>query len=456
MNKWVGVRILSGPTDWTIVQQHEGSADLELSGTWALPELECGVFANERVQVRIVHEFSNQVVIPWTTCEFYGTHEWRVVINRVPAGGLYRIENGLRADVIGGSVSDKAIRGDRIHHIGVGDLWVVAGQSNAVGYGQGAIYDPPTFGVHLFRDGKWDVATHPLSSESFNCAHSPMLSFARTVYRETGWPIGLLQTAKGGSPLGSWNPYEEGDLYANLLSIVRQTGGRVRGIVWYQGCSDCKPESSATYFDRFSRVVDSWRHDLGDPLLPVLTVQLNRSMSTDSNSTDSGWGTVREAQRQAARLLDNVFVVPAIDCPLSDVIHISPAGNLLIGERLARVALSLVGKQSFYQAPDIMRIERTIQDNHGLVLTFAHVAGELAVYDPNGTPFTVEDSRGKVEIVQWRICGRNEIELILAWEPVGRAYIHGMFEKNPSAAATIPVDTGTGMPLLAFYNLSVD
>jgi hypothetical protein len=456
MNKGIGVQIRSGPCDWTIIQQQEGSADVALTGTWALPELECGVFANKRVQVRIVHEFSNQVVLPWTRCELYGTQEWRVVLHRVPAGGLYRIESGLIADVSGGAVSRRSTRGDMIHHLGVGDLWVVAGQSNAVGYGQGAIYDPPAFGVHLFRDGKWDVATHPLSSESFFCGHSPMLSFAKNVYRETGWPIGLLQTAKGGSPLRSWNPYEEGDLYANMISIVKQTGGKVRGMVWYQGCSDCKPEASVTYLDRFTQVVDSWRRDLGDPLLPVLTVQLNRSTGTDGNSNDSGWGTVREAQRQAARRLEHVFIVPAIDCPLTDIIHISPAGNMVIGERLARVALSLFGKQSFYQAPDLMRIEWTRNGNHGLVLTFAHVAGELAVFDPNGTPFTVEDSRGKVDLVEWRISGRNEIEIILAREPVGRVYIHGMYEKNPSTAGAIPADSGTGLPLLAFYNLTID
>ncbi|WP_127585068.1 sialate O-acetylesterase [Paenibacillus koleovorans] len=456
MNKGSGVQIRSGPSDWTIIQQQEGSANLALSGTWALPALESGVFSNERVQVRIVHEFSNQVVIPWTRCELYGAQEWRVVLQRVPAGGLYRIESGLIADVSGGAVTRRSTRGDMIHHLGVGDLWVVAGQSNAVGYGQGAIYDPPTFGVHLFRDGKWDVATHPLSSESFFCGHSPMLSFAKTVYRETGWPIGLLQTARGGSPLRSWNPYEEGDLYANMVRVVKQTGGKVRGIVWYQGCSDCNPEASVTYLDRFTQVVDSWRRDLGDPLLPVLTVQLNRTMGIGGISSDSGWGTVREAQRQAARRLEQVYVVPAIDCPLSDFIHISPAGNVIIGERLARAALSLLGRQSCYQAPDIMRIERMKDGNHGFVLTFDHVVGELSVFDPIGTPFSVEDSQGRVDLVQWRISGRDEIELILAREPVGRACIHGMYEKNPSVAAAIPVDLGTGLPLLAFYNLSVD
>ncbi|MBO9610075.1 MAG: hypothetical protein J7639_29220 [Paenibacillaceae bacterium] len=457
MSKRSGAFIRSGPADWAIVQQRDGFADLELSGGWELPEPDGCAFRGERVIVRIVREDDGQIVVSWTKSELFGTQQWRLTIRNVPAGGLYRIETGLIVDVEGGPVTRRSIRGDMIRHIGIGDLWVIAGQSNAVGYGQGAIYDPPAFGVHLFRGGMWEVAAHPLSGEGFFTGHSPMLAFAKTVLRETGMPIGLLQTAKGASPLRSWNPGEDGELYAGLLDAVRLAGGRVRGVLWYQGCSDGNATGAPTYLDRFAHVVDSWRRHLNDPHLPVLTVQLNRSTGEAGPDADASWGTVREAQRQAARRLAGVFVVPAIDCPLSDSVHNSPAGNLVIGERLAQSALAHVyRRQGRYRAPDAARAERQAGgETARIALRFDHVVGELAVNDPHGAPFTVFDAHGKADIVSWRISGRDEIELTLARPLTYPGVVNGMFEKNPCGGGAIPVDTGTGMPLLAFYRLPV-
>lgn len=45
-----------------------------------------------------------------------------------------------------------AIIEDTIHHIGVGDLYVIAGQSNAAGYGKDSIYNPSEIEVHLLRN----------------------------------------------------------------------------------------------------------------------------------------------------------------------------------------------------------------------------------------------------------------------------------------------------------------
>ncbi len=44
-------------------------------------------------------------------------------------------------------------------------------------------------------------------------------------------------------------------------------------------------------------------------------------------------------RKACAQQLKYVFVVPALDLPLSDRIHISPAGNMVLGERLAQTAL---------------------------------------------------------------------------------------------------------------------
>jgi sialate O-acetylesterase len=40
-----------------------------------------------------------------------------------PGRGLYRVETCLQIN--GNEVTEWAIRGDMIHHVGVGDLWVI-------------------------------------------------------------------------------------------------------------------------------------------------------------------------------------------------------------------------------------------------------------------------------------------------------------------------------------------
>ena len=100
-------------------------------------------------------------------------------------------------------------RGDMIHNIGVGDVFVVAGQSNAAGRAKNPVEDAPELGVHLLRDsGVWDLATHPLGEttgsvhqghfENHNPGHTPWLHFAKLLKRELGYPIGIVMSAYGG------------------------------------------------------------------------------------------------------------------------------------------------------------------------------------------------------------------------------------------------------------------
>ena len=50
-----------------------------------------------------------------------------------------------------------------VHNIGVGDVFIAAGQSNAAGRAKNPVEDPPELGVHLLRpSGRWDLATHPM------------------------------------------------------------------------------------------------------------------------------------------------------------------------------------------------------------------------------------------------------------------------------------------------------
>jgi hypothetical protein len=293
-----------------------------------------------------------------------------------------------------------------------------------------------------------------VNREGANSGHAPYLQFARTLKRVLGCPIGLVQTALGGSSLGQWNPGDgDGGLFRNLVHCAGLAGGRVRGVVWYQGESDASPELGATYGARFARAVRAWREALGAPELVVVTVQLNRVLVPIVEGGDLGWSLVREAQRQAPRAIPGVAVVPALDLPLSDQIHTSPAGNLILGERMARAALALAyGAPVEYRAPEIRRARR-LEDGGAVELEFDHVTSRLEALDLARHCFSVEEEGQPVPVEAATYPGGNRVRLKLAQPLAGAAVVHGAAGMNPLPA---PLDMERQLPILAFYGVPVE
>jgi len=505
-----GAYITEGPAAWTILQQDaDGFADVALQGYWQVID-GVGDYDLERatVYVRVLREDDGRVVWPWEPCRMAeGLEEqersaslelslevgkgrmaleeqerrWSARL-RLPAGGLYRLETCLRVRRDDPAM-EWPMRGDMIHHLGVGDVWLIAGQSNAAGYGRGAHDDAPEPGVHMLRlNGQWDMASHPLNDptgtlfapnrEWSNPAHSPFLLFGKLLRSALGYPIGLVPTALGGSHLRSWNPDESGELYRNMREIVGLAGDRVRGVLWYQGCSEaCSPETdeSQTYLERFEAFVRHLRADFSDDALPlpVLTVQLNRLIGWEvSDALDRCWGRVREAQKEAALRIPSVYIVPSLDGDVCDNIHNGPNANRLIGTRLAEAALAHVyeerdgGVRDRGLARTHARAPRAVAANvrrneekerFEIAIKFADVAGRLLAHTTEKA-FAVEDESGGIGVPEWQVAGTSEIVLALAREPVGETFVHGAFETNP--AYYVPFDDATRWPMLAFYRLS--
>ncbi|MFW6062107.1 MAG: sialate O-acetylesterase, partial [Planctomycetota bacterium] len=359
-----------------------------------------------------------------------------------------------------------SLRGDMRHFLGVGDLWVIAGQSNSAGYGKGPYCDPPELGVHLLDNAlRWRLATQPLNestdtahvanTEAANPGHGPWLHFGRLLLQQTCVPVGLVQVSLGGSALSRWNPAEDGDsgLHELMVETVRYCGGRVRGILWYQGETDGNPEQGETYLERFEAAVAAWREALGDPALPVLTVQLNRSQGPSSAGSDRGWSLVREAQRQAARRDENIAVVPAIDCGMSDHVHNDPQGNMVLAQRTADAARAIAwGLDVDWKAPDVAGARRTKGDAV-IELTFENVRYRLANNDNAAVAFRVEDEQGEVGVRKVQHTGDEHLRLHLDRPLEGSAVVHGAWGADPPRA---PYDDVRHMPILGFADLPVE
>jgi hypothetical protein len=300
--------------------------------------------------------------------------------------------------------------------IWVGDLWLLAGQSNMEGCGLLDDPEPSQPGVNTFQSREcWDVAEEPLHwlGESPRIVHhilwggdsmpaeppartprasgaGPGLSFAKKRYAETGVPIGLIPAAHGGTSMDQWSPELKGEgdrsLYGATYARVQANGGRVAGILWYQGESDAYTAGVATYEQRMEALVAAFRQDMGGPDTPFYFVQLGRFTGQHDETTNPGWNGMREAQRRLGHTLPNSAVAAAIDLDIDDCIHIGGAGVKRLGRRLASLAAGLRSPEArdvAYDAPG-----RTI------TVTFDNVNGELqAAGRPSG--FTLRNAEGR-------------------------------------------------------------
>ncbi len=458
----LGVTIDEGPTDWRIIQQDgKGTGAITLSGRWHTPRKVWGVYT------RLVYESSGHPVTPglaWRKARTNPDGTWSATLRGIPAGGLYRLETHLRDQEQ--QDHEYAVRGDVRHFLGVGDLWVIAGQSNAAGYGRGPVHDPPALGVHLLSNAlRWQLAAHPLHDSSDIAheanrdqaltGHSPWLHFGKLLQQALGYPVGLIMTAKGGSALAPWMATSEDHcLFDVLAQSVEAAGGKVRGIAWYQGESDGgSDETSTTYLKRFGQAVRQWRKALGSPQLPVLTVQLARQTAKAAPVNQRGWSRVREAQRQAAQKIPGVSVVPANDLPVGDAVHVAAAGTMILGERMARLALERVyDRPCDALAPDLVSAQRK-QRGKVIELRFEHVQERFRPAHPQQDCFAAEDEEGAVAIDAVQYTGGPLIRLRLGRSLVGRAVVHGAHGTDPPPA---PVDMPRLMPMLSFSGVEVE
>jgi sialate O-acetylesterase len=299
------------------------------------------------------------------------------------------------------------------------DLWVAAGQSNMQGAGILPADTPAVPNVRIFDlTDKWVDAVPPthrvyaaaapvfktlifkmnptLTEEAWAKLQEddragkaggfgPDLPFAEQVSRATGRRIGLIPCALGGTNLRQWSPglRDQGaaSLYGNMIERIQKVGGRIKGVIWYQGEGQTGSRESADRFTAdFLNLVDSVRRDTGIPDLPFIYVQIGRYANED-RTTDPFWQLIQEHQRNAASLRPNLWVVPSVDLPLDDLIHIGTEGQRRLGRRLAETALTHVYGKAGYATPinyvshEILPSTQAL--HHCLRVRFSGVTGRL-------------------------------------------------------------------------------
>lgn len=152
-----------------------------------------------------------------------------------PAGGWYRIEFKTAG-------SAAAPESAAIEHVGVGEVFVGAGQSNSTSYG--LIKTQPESGmVTTFNGSEWRIAYDPQPGshdEGWWKAHGGSLwpAFGDAMYEHYHVPIGVAVTGNGGTFVENWLP-ETKSLFDFTMTRVAQLGYRgFRALLWHQGEND--------------------------------------------------------------------------------------------------------------------------------------------------------------------------------------------------------------------------
>jgi sialate O-acetylesterase len=199
--------------------------------------------------------------------------------------------------------------------------------------------------------------------------------------------------------MDQWSPTlkEQGgeSLYGAMLRRVQAVGGRVRGVLWYQGESDANPKAAPEFQQKFERFVAAVRQDFGQPDLPFYYVQIGRHVN---NSNIAEWNAVQDAQRKAELVLSKpAAMVASIDLGLDDGIHIGTQDLKRLGARMAKLAC----KDLFPSVQSCQSIEpgprpQSVQQNGAVLrVKFSGVNGSLRA-DGRISGFTIHNANGEM------------------------------------------------------------
>ena len=384
------LRIEHGLCDYQVFQRDEcNQATVNVSG-W------CQTDSTGVVESQIV--LRGDLPQCWAEAGKVEGGRWQASIH-LQTGGAYTLRFRLRRQ------PEEVVE---VKEVLVGDLWVLAGQSNMEGVGDLVDVETPHPLVHNYTMAEsWEVAQEPLHwlCCSIDPVHNPNgvipgdeqhaewhrtrnkgaglgLAFAKAMVEATGVPVGLVPCAHGGTSMSQWSPdlayLGGGSLYGSMLRRVKAVGGKVKGVLWYQGESDANPNDAPLFAERFTRLVQSVRTDFGDPNLPFYTVQIGQFVVAMPEAGELAWNQVQDMQRRLAEQIPHTAVVASADLELDDLIHIGTQGLKRLGKRLANIALrELFGRSDIKKGP---RPTGTFVDNPEgtrVRVRFAEVNGRL-------------------------------------------------------------------------------
>ena len=228
-----------------------------------------------------------------------------------PAGGWHRLEVRV-------TKGDQVLGSAAVEHLGVGEVFVVAGQSNSANHGQEK-QNTQTQRVASFDGQRWQLANDPQPGASGR-GGSFMPPLGDMLVKRFDVPVGFIACGLGGSSVREWLPAgatfpnpptiekrvertadgrwtSKGEAYTALVDRIRPLGlNGFRAVLWHQGESDAnQKDASRTLAGNFYRqylaqVIHDSQRGIGWNA-PWFVAQVSYHVPGDEASPD-----IREAQ----------------------------------------------------------------------------------------------------------------------------------------------------------------
>ncbi|MDB9786961.1 sialate O-acetylesterase [Bacteriovoracaceae bacterium] len=233
---------------------------------------EIRIVISDHVSNRTIHRSSHIIT----------SQSFRKLI-QLPAGGWYRLD----VTSLGGN--QKIITQKTITKLGLGEIFIGAGQSNSTNAGLLKTKTKTKMVVNF--DGKrWRIANDPqLGPHDNSTGGSFWPSFGDALYRQIKVPIAVVPTGHGGTSINRWKT--NGELFRwtnNFMNILKTESLGFRAVLWHQGENDVDMDSEE-YYQKTKKMILDFKEYHDQPWfvakVSYLSIRKNKYASTRSAQT---------------------------------------------------------------------------------------------------------------------------------------------------------------------------
>jgi len=377
--------------------------------------------------------------------------KWKVVLDPMKAsstGQTMTVTESTGSQATSATPPRRLLSSVKFDDVLIGDNWICSGQSNMEFGLDGTtnsqqerddVVNHPNIRFyrvtdHISKDepqdncpGSWNTLTpdsaRPLTAVGY--------FFGRRLNKELNIPIGLIQSAWGGTPIEPWTTYAgweknyvkqvadwlplanaavdkgmsmppmpempankaNGGIYNGMIAPLAPYA--IKGAIWYQG--EANGGEGVSYFYKMQDLIGGWRKVFGVGDFGFYFVQLANWQNPNPNPEGGdGWAKVREAQRKALEI-PNTGMAVAIDmADAGNPGDIHPKNKQDVGWRLAQWALyQTYGKKKLVPSGPLFR--SVAASGNKLTVAFDWVGSGLIVGEKKGLDPVKEIVGGKLK-----------------------------------------------------------
>lgn len=314
------------PSDRAVFQRDKGNnANIYISGSYTKPI--------DRVEAKITVRSAGQGFDKGWEPISDASIQGGFFAGHLPAqGGWYRLE-------VRGWKGDQLVDTKSVEHVGVGEVFLIAGQSNAQGYSGGQYNNQGAQDDRVNAINHYNIGDSPFTLPERPSFHHIDANSSISPRGPAAWawgrlgdrlasrlnvPILFFNVGWEGMASANWRESINGNTqsvyapiwikpdgmpYGNLRNVIQRytpiTG--LRGVLWLQGEADnFKDVSTDTYFENLKAVIEASRNESGKNISWMVSLtSYDNGRQTDVNVTNG--------QRRVIQNVSNVFEGPNTD-----------------------------------------------------------------------------------------------------------------------------------------------